>query len=127
MGFIHQLLGEQATAEWGDHSAPTKVAAYVPDSNCQAPCVQFLMDTAKSNPSKLYVRLVRSRTPEGSKITEAEIGGHCATYLINGKSTVTIKDKNGVTKEVTLEKSPESGLYTLEQLKMAVQQAMGKG
>jgi hypothetical protein len=123
---LPQIMGDKVVAEWGKASAPVQVTGYVPESECHAVCIKMLVQKAIESPSKLHVKLVRMNKPEGGKITEQEHGKICAGYAINGTTTVTLKNAAGVNETVTFERSPESGTWSPEQLRLAVEQAIVK-
>jgi len=118
-------MGKKSSAEWGSQTAPTQVVGYVPDSDCQEASIAYLVDTAEKNPSALHLRLVRMFTTEGQKITLSEHGKICSAYLINGSSTVTVTRADGTVKQATFRSGP-GDLWTNDDLKLAVEQAMAK-
>ena len=121
---ILQLTEGRPLGEWGDPEAPTKVLGYVPDSPCHNACVDFLVHKAQNFPSELHVILVRMFTAEGMNMMREKGRDICAAYEINGQDTFTFTASDGSTREAVFKRSPEAGGYSLDDLRMAVEQAI---
>jgi hypothetical protein len=63
-------------------------------------------------------------TEEGREMMVKEGREICATYEINGKNTFPLSAPDGSTREVVFKMSPESGSYTLDDLKAVVEQTL---
>lgn len=80
----------------GAPGAAVKITCIVPaGTECHAPIITFLSDTAKRQPDKMRVEFKDMNEVDEKKLTD-EVGSYCAAVIINGKTFFDIKTDKGV-------------------------------
>lgn len=102
------------------------IKAYLPLAvSCHQKTVNVLNGLVKEYKEHVFVECIDFSTKEGQERTKKDLGKVCATIMINGKQTYTIKDENGKEREVTFS-GPIDNQYTTNDIKAVVKLLLGK-
>lgn len=106
----------------GPENAPVQVVGYYPGEHAET--IAALKDLLTSYPDKVRVQIVDWRREEGRKLRDAA-GLSCAGVTINGNNVLKI-DHDGKVDSVAFTRGLTKGDWTVEDLKAAVDQELGK-